>query len=719
MATAALREIPFRQDFSLPEVRRQEVDVIEELSALIKSCGLTFDRWSQTSCTLEQQRNFSWARMRCLQLIAEKGSIMEIKKATLDHLLLILSFDPHQDLTANELPKFTKAFVSLMENIEDEVPSIQSKFARVYGLAIDNMVCHYHEGTLGVIQEETKKSLQQAPEILKRLNKIKENPDIEFAVEYALEGAKLLESEVTKKDKLLRAGIAIFQMGVNLYKGNFGEALRTLYQLLSEYDIKKNWFQASLVLKKLTRIACFNREAFYMLRSLIEKTRSETGVLHTSKVNWKYLYTIVISLKEIALHSESEEIQKEAMDLLLFYQDFKGFQYRDNNWKIRYGTCLALEEIWKEGSGFLQGVASKALLQGNATEENLQVQNILRAITEDSAIRQSWRIHVQQSQIALQKEEEQLKRYTTTFQKDQDKLQEKENYLLAQQQVLHQQEERLQAQQVLLLQKQNSRIPALEQNLSQLQMEKKEPSLQEQEVIRKEDEIRRLEKELNLTNADLRGKQQLFDRKNETMQRGLFAKKEELSMQQREIKLQKEALEKQNELFQERERQLQSQILAFHSRFETLQQIEADFAVAAKVQRAEYQRREQEVQKALQKPERDKIEKSFESQVDIGFYLSATCKIKDCQLAGQSVWINKNTGEFNVNRECNFTQCSSCKQDFEDINTIAIYAMNYSWEGQKSTGEKAHGEIKSTEVSHFVFEDLSEWRYLSVTVLPT
>ena len=114
-----------------------------------------------------------------------------------------------------------------------------------------------------------------------------------------------------------------------------------------------------------------------------------------------------------------------------------------------------------------------------------------------------------------------------------------------------------------------------------------------------------------------------------------------------------------------------------------------------------------------------KIEKSFEKQVAIGFYLLATCKNEECQLVDQSVWVNKNTGKFSANRECNFMQCSSCDQDFEDINTIAIRAMSYSWEGKKVTGEKAHGEIKSIESTHVIFEDLSEWRYLSIVVLPT
>ena len=376
------------------EMREQETRVIGELGRLIQSCGLTFDKWSSFDCTVEQQQYFPSARMRCLQLLAAHGSVLVIKRAVLDHLLLILSFDPYQDLTANELPRFIKEFVAHLENIENEIPTVQSKFARIYGSAIDNMVCHNCKGTLGVIREETKKTLQHAPTILERLNKTRKDPDIEFAVQYALEGAKLLETDSTKADKLLRAGIAIFQTGISVYKGDFGEALSTLRGLLGECDIQAKWFQASLVLKKLTQPACLSREAFEMLKELIVKAQGEKGVLGASKVNWKYLYAGMSSLKEVVLHAHDSRIQTEAMELLLFYPTFNEFQYKGTNWKVRYGACLVLEEIWREANGSIQQMASQALLEAKATEKETRIQSVLVAITEDSTIRQSWRFHI-------------------------------------------------------------------------------------------------------------------------------------------------------------------------------------------------------------------------------------------------------------------------------------------------------------------------------------
>ena len=123
------------------------------------------------------------------------------------------------------------------------------------------------------------------------------------------------------------------------------------------------------------------------------------------------------------------------------------------------------------------------------------------------------------------------------------------------------------------------------------------------------------------------------------------------------------------------------------------------------------------LQKKLEKEQ--KIQESFVEQRAIGFYLLGTCRKQQCSLFEQVVWINKNTGNFDANRECNFTQCSSCEEDFEDINTIAIHAFEYSWTGKKVTGEMEQRRTRGEQASRLIFADLSQWHYLHITVSPS
>ncbi len=204
----------------------QSQKLLEQLEQLQGDCGLQNPKYGQMFQE-EELKCFSKTRAQCLRMITEdSGHFLEVKEKALDLFILILNHDPYgTEITSNRLVDNLKDLMQNIQNIENQVPSLQSKFMLAYITTLDHVICHYYGKSLKATPEQLNQDLKQPPKLAVKFNKHDKehlDPSFEYLAEYALQAPQYLKTEKTKEIKFLERFINFAQTCHAAYKFDLG-----------------------------------------------------------------------------------------------------------------------------------------------------------------------------------------------------------------------------------------------------------------------------------------------------------------------------------------------------------------------------------------------------------------------------------------------------------------------------------------------------------------
>lgn len=313
---------------------------------------------------------------------------LKLKLKALDSLLDLLRKD---DFTNAELGQgLVKLALGLMEklkgdSIQTEIPQVQQKLGKACGLTIENILRHYESRHLNAVLETLQTTLFEICSTLSRLN-TQNNPEVDFAVEYTLEGAKRLQTDANQLLQTLQRIGSAFKSLTDFYNKDIAGGLTELFKAVQGLDkkIPFPWYGSVYFFGKWIPFA--KKEIRYLerMQEVYRGTFEKIGA-----PDWKSTYHYIDVLFLIVKEGETANIQQKAFEFLsklgdceLFKKEnnlvrtvtqFAKFKPADVNTVIRQHTAERLVELrntsWDEE--IVQAAQDKLKLMLGVEEQNL------------------------------------------------------------------------------------------------------------------------------------------------------------------------------------------------------------------------------------------------------------------------------------------------------------------------------------------------------------
>ncbi len=106
-----------------------------------------------------------------------------------------------------------------------------------------------------------------------------------------------------------------------------------------------------------------------------------------------------------------------------------------------------------------------------------------------------------------------------------------------------------------------------------------------------------------------------------------------------------------------------------------------------------------------------------------GLNLKGFCKNSACAANGQTVWISKGFGSFNMLKDCRLAECPACHQPIDDVKNLGFYQCTYSVKGvvknvnDTTSIDKQDQQAPMDKLLSFIDDDeqMADWISLTIT----
>jgi ankyrin repeat protein len=253
----------------------------------------------------------------------------EIKSHILDRLIDVLHADPLAPESYYNLPKDVQTLMALLalkssQNLDE---SILSKLIEVFALCINNMWLYSNSEstkTSAIIEDSLRHSIWEAADELKKLN-TKDNPSINFWINFALQAAQGIKTEVSHREELLGRvkHLALAVVGIVTIIGKSAakeeldasqDEIESIISHISQvfYHIrsKEDWFEPLLAFKYMCHLVRYCPGA---TSSLVEM-----ALHYKSKETDPNLFLgMVAHLESLIVHTSHAETTEACLKVLM------------------------------------------------------------------------------------------------------------------------------------------------------------------------------------------------------------------------------------------------------------------------------------------------------------------------------------------------------------------------------------------------------------------
>ena len=241
----------------------------------------------------------------------------DIKMEALEALIELLKFDPLENDSASGLvPLATDLMKNLNRDLAQTSPiDIQIKTATAFGITIQLILDHYQHRHLNAVADPLKKQLLEVANSLKALN-AQNDPELIFAVEFALEGIMRLTSDDSALVRTIEGIKSILDGLREAYKRNISGAVTNFGMVVKEINNKiiSPWYSRADFLDNVAElIQKQNHDYFDDLEKIFKDfTEPKDNIEKIIKSTWMLTYSYINTLAKLALRAKSEEIRREA-----------------------------------------------------------------------------------------------------------------------------------------------------------------------------------------------------------------------------------------------------------------------------------------------------------------------------------------------------------------------------------------------------------------------
>lgn len=264
-----------------------------------------------------------------------------VQSAALESLINLLETDPMDVLTSGGLVALQKKLAKVLNPLESEGYNvhIQRRLAKVYGLVLELILLHSAMGNQNAVMKETREEILASAEGVLALNI--EDEEMAFWASFAVQAAQRIHSvEENVNEWVGRVAIvssALVTLASACHYPDYvstavaaGPAIVSAFMQLKELytgiELNERWFEALVVLKKVTRFAIHDEEEFLKILPILQEAKIKCA----EPMDWstdlvqnyihrvdKVLYGIVCILENTALYSSNSVVRDGALRLLL------------------------------------------------------------------------------------------------------------------------------------------------------------------------------------------------------------------------------------------------------------------------------------------------------------------------------------------------------------------------------------------------------------------
>lgn len=395
----------FVQECNTHYVAKKNIDEAQKMIASLRKLG------GLDSAT-PGRKDAARARIGLVMLAGIKDH--EVKEKALLSLREILEKDEGRSADAEQLMECAERLVCMFERkafIKENI-STQRLLAQVLTVTVEKVFAHFLKDHINAVTTEMKSNIDTAALVISRANRA-EDLNLMFWGKMASQASKRLLDDKSELSELVsrfgRSGQALFSMIFTQQQPSIDIPVNVSTAIDGmEIGSKDDWYDALMFLRELGKHGLNDSECFRWIPLII--SRRGAGY------NWRFTYGAVDVLAKIILHTQKEDIRKEALlgqrviennretyvgglKQLVEYTALKKHLdtsrlthlrsdfYSDVNYRVRHQAAVRLVDIAKHGDLETKSIAKEIVNVRLAIESDGDIKKIYKAFTSSTASR--------------------------------------------------------------------------------------------------------------------------------------------------------------------------------------------------------------------------------------------------------------------------------------------------------------------------------------------